>query len=226
MTFGIILAQRAKYVEANEVLKRARELDPFFPLIFANSANAALMAGDVENGLEFSRQAIAINPEFWVGHFHLGNALAMSGDLEAAIEAFARAERLSGGNSKPVASRARALASVGRTDDARDILAMVESKAADEFVPASSLAFIYAGLHDNDAALQWLERALAERDVHLIGIEADWQMRGMQSDPRFQTFVERCRCGKAYLRASEVVSIEPASTRVDAPLADRGGRNP
>ncbi|MGA8205248.1 MAG: winged helix-turn-helix domain-containing protein [Woeseiaceae bacterium] len=93
MFLGLMLTQQHEYVEGRAMLRRARELDPLFPLMFANSAVAALSAGDPAEARELATQAIAINPDFWVGYLHLGGALYDLGDYEGSLEAYAEAEK-------------------------------------------------------------------------------------------------------------------------------------
>jgi TolB-like protein/DNA-binding winged helix-turn-helix (wHTH) protein/cytochrome c-type biogenesis protein CcmH/NrfG len=201
MLLSFALSDRGNDVEALAMMRRARELDPLFPLLFANSAIIALEAGDPPSAIEFCRQAIAINPEFWVGHYQLGNAYFRLGDDEAAISAYTDAERLSNGNSKPVAYRAYVLAQAGREDEARTILQDLKSRIPHQYVPPYAIALIHTGLGESDLAVEWLERALAVRDVHLIDLRADSSFASLRGDPRFETL----------LREIEEVTKEPAS---------------
>jgi TolB-like protein/DNA-binding winged helix-turn-helix (wHTH) protein/Tfp pilus assembly protein PilF len=206
MVLGIVLSERSKFVEAIQMQRRARELDPFFALIFANSANVAIASGDPRTGMELSQQAIAINPEFWVGYLHLGNALVWLGDMDGALAAFEACERYSGGNSKPIAARAVLLANQGRASESRALLGELATRTESEFVPALSFAVIYSALGETDEAFAWLEKAWDEHDVHLIAADADWQLMPLRGDPRFQSLMERCQCGRAQLRAAAAVS--------------------
>lgn len=194
MFLGIVLAEEGEHVEARGMLRRARELDPAFPLMFANSAVVALMAGDPQEAIEFATQAIAINPEFWVGYLHLGNAKLRSGDNDGAIQAFANAEKLSGNNSASASSgRARALARLGRAAEVREILDDLVSRSASQNVPAYSIAIVHAALGEADPAFEWLQRGLDAGSLFCLELETDQEFAKLQSDPRFESFVNRCR---------------------------------
>lgn len=65
---GVLLATIGRHGEAAACMRRARELDPLQPMMYALSAHAALLARDVAAGLEFARQATAIGPSFWIGY--------------------------------------------------------------------------------------------------------------------------------------------------------------
>jgi tetratricopeptide (TPR) repeat protein len=112
MFLGIVLSQSGKHVEARAMLRRARELDPLFPLMFANSAGVALEADEPQEALEFATQATAINPEFWVGYLHLGSA-QLAPQLRCSPAGIFKCGEVSGDNSAGAASsRAYAASSV------------------------------------------------------------------------------------------------------------------
>lgn len=193
MFLGIVLAQRDKHVEARAMLRRARELDPLFPLMFANSAVVALKAGESREAIEYATQAIAINPEFWVGYLHLGRAQLELGNYDAALGAFANAEKYSGDNSsRAAAARAYILARLGRKDEARDVLAELMSRATGRFVPPYYIALVHAGLGEVDPAFEWLERGLDAHDYVCLDLPDDRRFEVLRSDLRYESLVNRC----------------------------------
>jgi TolB-like protein/DNA-binding winged helix-turn-helix (wHTH) protein/cytochrome c-type biogenesis protein CcmH/NrfG len=194
LAMALMLDQR---VEALEMMRRARELDPMFALAFANSANAALAAGDIEGGLEFSTQTIAINPEFWLGHYYLGRARNALGDAEGALRAYSDAARLSDGHSLTYQARAALLVELGRMDETQALLAEMAARAERQYVPAYSFAVVNALLGDVNRALDWLARAVEARDVGLSGFATDTRLRSLHGDPRFDALVSHCDCNPA-----------------------------
>lgn len=190
MFLGVLLAQAGHFTEALASLRRARELDPQFALVFANSAIIAANGGDPEAGLELARQAVVIGPEVWAAHYQLGNVYAQLGNDEAALEAYATAERHAGGNSL-ADERAAALARLGREREARATLAELKARAVHEHVSPFAFARVYANLGDTDAAFEWLERALAERDVAMLSIQNSYGFDSLHADPRFESLLRR-----------------------------------
>lgn len=193
MLLGVSLMGERR-VEALEMMRRARELDPTFALAFANSANVALASGDTEGGLEFATQTIAINPEFWLGHYYLAAARRALGDTNGALQAYADATRLSDGHSLTYSARATLLAENGRMEEVRALLADMEAQAARKYVPSYTFAVIHALLGDTDAAFESLDRAVETRDLGLPGLATDSRLRRLHDDPRFDVLLRRCAC--------------------------------
>lgn len=208
---GHVRSQSGDQVEAREFVRRARELDPLFSHTFAISSQVAFQARDFPLALELARQAIAINPEGWVGYLQLGQTLAELGDYTEAIAAFDSAKLYSGGNSKADSFRANVLARSGRANEAREVIAELQTKAQERYVPPYAIALIYAGLSDHQAALDWLERAYVVRDVHMFFLPVDPRWDALRDDPRFQALIKRSRfCGRnAALVAGRCQPAEP-----------------
>ena len=102
------------------MMRRGCELDPLSAINQAMASQVAFQAGDCSSAVEHARRAIAIDPEFWVGHMQRGQVYEQLGKTELALESLNHAARLSG-NSKPLSLRAHMLAKCGRTDEAREI---------------------------------------------------------------------------------------------------------
>jgi DNA-binding winged helix-turn-helix (wHTH) protein/TolB-like protein/Flp pilus assembly protein TadD len=193
MLLGVSL-MTSEPVEALEMMRRARELDPTFALAFANSANVALAAGDPTGALEFAKQTIAITPDFWLGHYYLGSARNALGDTEGALQAYADAARLSDGHSLTYSARASILAELGRTEDMRALLADMTARATHQYVPAYTFAVLHALLGETDAAFAALARAVEARDLGLPGLPTDSRLRRLRDDPRYEVLLRRCGC--------------------------------
>jgi TolB-like protein/cytochrome c-type biogenesis protein CcmH/NrfG len=194
---GVSLSALGQHVEAGEMMRRARELDPMFALAFANSANVALQAGDPEAAQEFARQAIAINPEFWVGYLWLGGALLALDDMPGALQAYSSAARFSGGHSLTYAARAGVLTRLGRRDEVRALLAEMTAQAARQYMPAYAFGVVHAQLGEADAAFEWLGRAVEARDLNLAFLPTDPRLKVLHKDPRFAALLRRCGCAAA-----------------------------
>ena len=146
LRLGHALSQMGRHSEALLLTRRARELDPLSALMPALSSQVAFQARDYRAALDYARQAIVLDPEFWIGHMMRGQALEQLGEYEQALEALTTAARFSGENSKALAMRAYVLAKTGRADDASAMRRTLETVSKTRYVPPYAMALISAGL--------------------------------------------------------------------------------
>lgn len=189
---GIVLAHMGRAEEARPAMDRLRELDPLLAVNQALSPQVAFAGRDYAAAVQFARQAIVVDPEFWIGLFQLGQAYEQLGESELALEALNKAGRFSGGNSKAVSLRGYLFAKLGRVDEAREVLKTLEAIARERYVPPYAMALVHAGLGENELALEWLERAVEVRDVHMSFPPSDPKWDAFRGDPRFQAVLKRC----------------------------------
>jgi TolB-like protein/DNA-binding winged helix-turn-helix (wHTH) protein/Flp pilus assembly protein TadD len=200
-----LLSQTGRHAEAEPLMRRARELDPLNPLSYALSSQVAFQARDYVGALQHARRAIAMDQEFWIGHQMHGQALQELGDHELALQALATAARLSGQNSKPISLTGYILGRSGRTAEARDVLGALETASRHRYIPPYAIALVHAGLGDADAAFEWLDRAYAARDVHLMFLTVDVKWDGYRTDRRFGDLLARCGFTTVATRAGRVI---------------------
>jgi TolB-like protein/DNA-binding winged helix-turn-helix (wHTH) protein/Tfp pilus assembly protein PilF len=189
---GVVLSHSAQHDEALSEMRRARELEPGYVMNHALSAMAELHAGNLDEAVGHARRALVVDPDFWIAHYHLGQAYEQLGWDDLALEAFATAARLSNSNSKALSVRGYILGKTGRRNEALDVLSAFEELSTARYVPPYARALVYAGLEDRDAMLDWLEKALVERDVHLIFLPVDPKWNPFRAHPRFQEVLRRC----------------------------------
>ncbi|MBA3639205.1 MAG: winged helix-turn-helix domain-containing protein [Acidobacteria bacterium] len=202
-----LLSQTGRHAEAEPFMRRALELDPLNPLSYALSSQVAFQARDYAGALQHANRGIALDQEFWIGHQMRGQALEALGDHDLALKTLTTAARLSGQNSKPISLTGYILGRSGRTAEARDLLGALEMASRQRYVPPYALALVHAGLGDADAAFEWLDRAYAARDVHLMFLTVDVKWDRYRTDRRFGDLLARCgfttigtRAGKAIER--------------------------
>lgn len=189
---GHSLSQMGRHSEAAPLTRRARELDPLNAMTHALSSQVAFQARDYSAAVEYARQAIVIDPEFWIGYMQRGQALERLGKADLALEALTNAARFSGHNSKPVSLRGYMLAKLGRTNEAREVLRMLEDVSHQRYVPPYAMALVNAGLGEQKAMFEWLDQAYAARDVHLMFLTVDPKWDPYRADPRFIALLARC----------------------------------
>lgn len=192
MSLGHALSQMGRHSEAALSMLRARELEPLSPIRYALSSQVAFQARDYPAALEHAQKAIALDPQFWIGHMVRGQVYTQMGKYDLALEDLTTAERFSGRNSKAISLRGYILAKLGRTEDANAVLSALEVASRTKYVPPFAMALINLGLGQKDSAFDWLERAFQAHDVHLMYLTVDPKWDSLREDPRFKELLDRC----------------------------------
>jgi tetratricopeptide (TPR) repeat protein len=193
---GHALTQQGRHEEALAAASRALELDPLDALTHGMAAQIAYTAGLTDVAVTHAKDALLVEPDFWVGHWQLGQAYEQKGRTKEALEVLAHAVRLSNGNSKPVSLTAYLLARAGRANEAREILDTLKCRARDAYVPPVAVALVHLGLSDKEQVFEWIEQALAVRDVHLIYVPWDAKWGTLRGEKRFRDLLRRSGLGR------------------------------
>jgi TolB-like protein/DNA-binding winged helix-turn-helix (wHTH) protein/Tfp pilus assembly protein PilF len=175
--------------------KRALELDPISPIINADLGTVYTLARRYDEAIAQLRDTVEMNPQFYGGHRCLGWALELKGATGEAIAEYHKAFELSD-DPMMLAMLAHAEASIGKQNQARQILSQLTEEAKARYVPAYAFAVIYLALGEKDHALDWLEQAARDHDgfyTNLIKVEPF--LDPLRGDPRFETLVSRILSG-------------------------------
>jgi TolB-like protein/DNA-binding winged helix-turn-helix (wHTH) protein/tetratricopeptide (TPR) repeat protein len=200
---GVVLSHCRRDEEARASMRRARELEPGYVMNHALSAMVELHAGNLDEAVAHAQRALTIDPEFWVAHYHLAQAYEQQGRDDLALAALIAAGRFSNNNSKALSVRGYVLGKLGRRPEAQRILDTFAELATTRYVPPYARALIYAGLGDREAMFEWLDKAVAEQDVHLIFLPVDPKWNRFRADPRFQDVLGRCAFAPAVSRPAQ-----------------------
>jgi len=185
---GHVLSNAGRHSEALTEMARARELDPFSPTMYMVSAQTAYQSRDYADAERHARQSIALDPNFWAGHFNLAQALAGQGRLQEALAAASESHRLAP-NAKGL-WRGYVLGLMGRRAEAQKLLRDFEQTRP--LVAPYEIAAVHAGLNDANGVFAALEKAYAVRDVNLVFLPVDPIWDPFRADARFQALLDRC----------------------------------
>jgi TolB-like protein/Flp pilus assembly protein TadD len=189
---GVVLSHLGRHVEARQCLAQARSLDPLSAMAHALSAQVAYYARDFAAAMGHARQAVVVEPTFWIGHFQHAQACAALDQAAQATEILDRLCHQPNCNSKVQGLLGYVLARAGHADLARARLRVLAEMSCSRFVPPYASALIHLGLDEADAAFAALESALKVRDVHLAFLPEDVKWDPLRGDPRFARLLHRC----------------------------------
>ena len=189
------LAALGEFDRAIAEVKRALELDPVSGIISASLGTVYTMARRYDEAIAQGRETVEMHPEFYWAHRFLGLALELKGATSEAITEYRKAFEL---YDDPVvlALLAHAEVSIGKQNEARQILAQLTEEAKTRYVPAYAFAVIHLALGEKDQALDWLEKAARGHDGLFINlIKVDPYLDPLRGDPRFEALVSAILSG-------------------------------
>ena len=147
-------------------------------------------AGLVEESIQQLRATLDMEWRFWIAHICLAKSYEQQGMYEDALAACDAAGAFSGGNSEAVSIAGYVHAISGEKARAEGKIHELLERKTTRYVPPYSLALVFAGLQDTEAALHWLEQAYEERDVHMPFL-LDHKWNGLRSNAQFQRMLSR-----------------------------------
>jgi len=212
---GHLLAAVGRFDESIEETERAMALDPISPWLGAAQGWHLYLAHRFPEAERRLRKVIELNPEHYLAYAFLGITLSMQGDNAGAITALEKATSMDP-NPDGLAQLGYAYARAGRTREARRILAELGERSKKGFVPASSFAFIHAGLDEKDEAFRWLDRACEDHSEIMSQLATEPVFDGLRSDPRMQVLLKRLgldRVGRPAPQRGATATALPAHTR-------------
>jgi TolB-like protein/DNA-binding winged helix-turn-helix (wHTH) protein/Flp pilus assembly protein TadD len=191
--YSSILTTTRNFERAIEEAHRALELDPRSPTAGTTLGIRYLYAGRPRAAIEQLTSTLEVNPGFAVAHWGLAQAYRAQGDARRGIEELTRAVELSGNSAYMRAHLAYALAVSGNRDRALSIRHDLEDESRSRYSSPYHVALIAAGLGDRAAALEALNRAVADRSGWLVFLPVQPEFDAMRAAPEFQHVLAKVR---------------------------------
>ena len=176
--------------EAIAERKRALELEPLSLVINFELGLSYYHARDYDRAIEQFQKTLELDQNFPAARNLLPAAYEQKGMYKEAIAEFKQSISLTGGGESK-AGLGHVYAITGRKSDAGIILGELKQTFGKEYLPASHIALIYAGLDDKDQAFAWLNKAYEQRAFQLQWINLDPRWDNLRSDPRFEEILRR-----------------------------------
>ena len=169
-------------------MQQALKVDPLSPILSNFATLIYLGTSRYDDAIAAGHRTQSLDPNYVYISPFLADAYREQGHYDQAIAIYLRAVQTTG---EPQAGLAVTYARMGRTADARRILADIETKAAKTYVSGDEIAMIYAALGDKDSAFRWLQRALDEHAAPLSGIGIAPEFRTLRSDRRYSVLLAK-----------------------------------
>ena len=189
--YGLYLSAMGRFDEAHAEAGRALELEPLSLAKITGVGDVFYHQRRYDRAIEQYRRALDMDPNSGFAHWALGNAYAQKGMYEEAVAEHKKAIPLSGDSPDELASLGYAYALSGRRREAQSVIAELRERARRRYIPPTIIAFVHAGLGENDEAFALLDRAYDGRDFILVFLKVDPTFDRLRPDPRFAELVRR-----------------------------------
>jgi len=193
MVYAHLLSKVGRHAEALAEIRRARELDPTSILNQAIEGQILLFAGKADESLDTLKIINETNPNFWLSYLFISRVYNEKQMHAEAIAALAKARELFPANKEATALLGYALAKVGKLPQARAVLDELRQSSNQEYVAPYNLAMIHNGLGESEKALDYLEKAYAEKNVLMVFLKVEPKWNNLRSDPHFISLLKRMR---------------------------------
>jgi len=189
--YSLYLSAMGKFDDSFEQIKKARELEPL-----SISINTALgwrlyLAREYDRSIAQLRDTLEMDPASEWAHLNLGQAYEQKGQFSLAIAELQKALELSHSSPLTISALAHAEALSGNHGGANKLLAELEALSKKQYVSPYYIAIVYLGLGKNEVAMNWLEKAYADRSNGLVFLKVEPELDPLRTNPRFVTLQNR-----------------------------------
>jgi TolB-like protein/DNA-binding winged helix-turn-helix (wHTH) protein/tetratricopeptide (TPR) repeat protein len=184
--YSLYLIAMGRSRESVEQINLAHQLDPLSLSISFSYGWRLYMAHRYDQAIEQLRNTLEMDPNFALAHLVLGETFEQKGDYKQAIDQLQKATALSPNSPLMVAGLGHAFAIARRTSEARAVLNQLAEQSKKQYVAPFYIALVYAGLSENEKAMDWLETAYEDRSNGLVFLKVDPELDTLRLDPRFK----------------------------------------
>jgi TolB-like protein/Tfp pilus assembly protein PilF len=166
------------------------QLDPLNSVINASVGMIRYLAHDYNGALIALRRGLDIDPAHYVSHLRSGLVYLQKGLAREAISEMELAVKHSGGGTEALAGLAQALAVTGDTLAMQKVMEQIHESPG-RYVSPYHVARVYGAIHDENRALEWLERAYQEHNPDLIELTREPSFVSLHSNVKFVDLLAR-----------------------------------
>ena len=177
--------------QAAKELERALDGDPLNMGIRIAWINGLHAAGQDDRAILEAEKVLAVDKYRWSAYLALGRIYSFRGQLAEALAAAEKGYELASWNSRATALFAGVLFQSGDHSRARELIAKLKAESGDVYGAPMAMAVFHALCGDADAAADWFEKGIEQRDPAVVGYLRTPLMRILQSSPRWPALAKQ-----------------------------------
>ena len=182
-SYAALLTGTGRQEEAIKEAKLARELAPLTLIAGSYEAATLLNGRRADESLMRLDKVLELDPNFWHAHLIKGRVLNSVGRKDEAIQEWKKTREMAPEASEPIPYLTCGFAKSGRRKEALTTLVELKSMAGTTYVPFYHFAVAYNCVGESGQALNYLEKALKDREMMWLGTDDRWD--NLRNDPRF-----------------------------------------
>ena len=180
-----VLRPQARLPEAIAALHNVVEQDPLNARVWSSLGNSLAMNGQRVPAREAFNRSLEISPEQSFTAYNLSLTFLVEGKPADALAS----SRRSSAEVYRLAGAAEAQFSLGLAKEAQQALDQLIAKWGD--AAAYQIAEVFAWRGEKGRALEWLERAVRQRDGGLANLKVDPLLRDLRGEPRYAAVLKQ-----------------------------------
>jgi TolB-like protein/DNA-binding winged helix-turn-helix (wHTH) protein/Tfp pilus assembly protein PilF len=189
--YSLYLGAMGEFAESFEQIKKARDLEPLSISISTSFGWRLYLAREYDRSIAQLRDTLEMDPNYEWAHLTLGQAFVQKAEYNQAIEELQRAVELSHSSPLTISALAHAYALSGNHAEALKLMAQLQARSKKQYVSPFYVAIVYLGLGKNELAMNWLEKAYADKSNGLVFLKVEPELDPLRSDPRFISLLRK-----------------------------------
>jgi TolB-like protein/DNA-binding winged helix-turn-helix (wHTH) protein/Tfp pilus assembly protein PilF len=189
--YSLYLMAMGRTEESLAQMSRARELDPLSISMNFSLGWRLYMARQYDKAIEQLHNTLDMDPNFALPRMVLGQAYEQKRAYQQAIAELQKAASISRDSPQMLGALGYAYGVAGQKSEAEKVLGQLMDQSKKQYVSPFYVAIVYAGLRENERALDWLEKAYQDRSNGVVFLKVDPQLDGLRTIPRFQALLRR-----------------------------------
>jgi len=182
-----------RFDDSFEQIKKARDLDPLSISINSSYGWRLYLARQYDRSIAQLRDTLEMDPSYEWAHLILGQAYEQKRELQLAVTELRKALELSHNSPLMISALAHAYAISGNAGEARRLLAELLAPSQHQYVSPFYIAIVYTGLAQNDSAIDWLDKAFADRSNGLVFLQVEPELDPLRSNARFLALKQKLK---------------------------------